>query len=314
MKKSFLNQVATVSRQQTGSARAFTLTELLVVMGVTAMLAAVLLSASFTTQEGVMRAQCVSNLRQIGVGLNLYSTEANGYLPQMHLPAAANPWETDLACRNTPGTHTITMGPYNLGLLWSTKILSDPKVFYCPSLGKNAVPNSYEYFCYPKGTGPWPTPPLLQPNGVTEDKVRTGYFYYPQSKTLERIPPYSLPILAYFCPYANTVTYASPFPGDPIQWQQTDPCPLKITDADPYKVVAVDQLMLMANLGHKNSGQPAGANTLFTDNHVLFQTVSANSGHNQAFDPAIWLPPSCSDGVLGNNLTPFRRVLMSFQP
>jgi prepilin-type N-terminal cleavage/methylation domain-containing protein/prepilin-type processing-associated H-X9-DG protein len=314
MKKSFLNQLA-VRRWQTGSARAFTLTELLVVMGVMAMLAAVLLSASFTTQEGVLRAQCVSNLRQIGVGLNLYSTEANGYLPQMHLPDGANPWETDLACRNTPGTHTITMGPYNLGLLWSTKILPDPKVFYCPSLGKSSVWESYEYYCYPNGTGAWPTDPLLQPNGVTEDKVRTGYFYYPQSKTLERIPPYSLPVLAYSCPlYQNKVTYVSPFPGDPIQRDQTDPCPLKITDTDPSKAMVVDQLMQLSGLAHQNNGQPAGANALFLDGHVKFQTVNGNSGPNQAFNVGIW---SAGDGVLGNDGTPsprFKRVMSYFQP
>jgi hypothetical protein len=205
------------------------------------------------------------------------------------------------------------MGPYNLGLLWSTKILSDPKVFYCPSLGKTGPQGTFEYYCFPGGTGAWPTDPPNQPNGSTEDKVRTGYFYYPQSKTLERVPPFSLPILNYGNP-PNKVTYVSPYPTDPVQTSQTDPLPIKLTEADPYKVMAVDQLMQMSNLGHRSSGQPGGANTLFTDNHVLFQTVSANSGQNQAFDPQIWNPPSCPDSVLGNNITPFRRVLMSFQP
>ena len=67
-------------RRQTG-AGAFTLTELLVVMGSIVMLAAVLLSVAFTTQERVLRAQCTDNLRQIGVGWNMYQQEFNQVMP-----------------------------------------------------------------------------------------------------------------------------------------------------------------------------------------------------------------------------------------
>src|SRR5208283_3638583 len=130
MKKSSLNQLAAVHRRQTGSARAFTLTELLVVMGVVAMLAAVLLSASFTTQERVLRAECASNLKQIGVGMAIYAGENNDYVPQRswkdcpnNTPGGAggtgNPWQTYEACRmQAIGSRVITEGPYGLGLLF----------------------------------------------------------------------------------------------------------------------------------------------------------------------------------------------------
>jgi prepilin-type N-terminal cleavage/methylation domain-containing protein/prepilin-type processing-associated H-X9-DG protein len=301
MKKSSLNQWAAAGRRQTGSTRAFTLTELLVVMGVMAMLSAVLMSASFTTQEGVLRAQCVSNLRQIGVGLNIYSTEANGYLPICSWPSGQNPWQTDLACRTLSGTGTITRGPMGLGMLWGSKMLPDPRVFYCPSLAKSLVLYSYNYDCY--NNSPWPaTPP-------TEVQVRTGYMYYPQSKTLESIPPYHLPSLTY-C----SVTFKSPNPSDPVQSSLTMPCPIKLTDADPSKAITVDVLMQLAGLAHQNNGQPAGANALFPDGHVKFQPVNGNSGLNQSFYPVLW---PAGGGTLGNDPPPstsFRQVMFYFKP
>ncbi len=314
MKKSFQNQVTTACRE-TSSIGAFTLTELFVVIGVVAMLAAVLLSASFTNQESVFRAECVANLRQIGTAIILYSGEANGYLPQISWPSGQNPWQTDEMARCLSGTSTITRGPMGLGLLWLTKILPNPKVFYCPSLARQNPRYSYDYYTY--NGGPWPTDPPTKSDGSAEVSVPSGYMYYAQRKDTEMTRGYLLPKLSWTCPSAvNKCVFVSPNPSDPSPQASVDEiCPIRLVDVDPNKAMVVDLLMQMSGLAHKNNGQPAGANTLFPDGHVRFQPVTGNTGVNQAFNATIW--NSAPSGTLGNDTPPsisFRRVVSYFQP
>src|SRR5918993_1838989 len=62
---------------------AFTLVELLVVIGIIALLISMLLPALNKAREASKAANCLSNLRQINTAFLLFAHDNKGYLPQV---------------------------------------------------------------------------------------------------------------------------------------------------------------------------------------------------------------------------------------
>jgi prepilin-type N-terminal cleavage/methylation domain-containing protein len=65
------------------SSHAFTLVELLVVIGIIAVLVGILMPALNRARAQAQQTQCMSNMRQVGVGLQMYVGENKGWLPPL---------------------------------------------------------------------------------------------------------------------------------------------------------------------------------------------------------------------------------------
>ena len=116
--------------------RAFTLIELLMVMGIIAILAALLLSVIGHAKASAQAVTCRNNLRQWGIATQLYAAANNDFLPKEGKPT---PLETDLSNPAYEAWYTQLPALMNLpryaGMPWRTNPSVDPgkTIWICPS-------------------------------------------------------------------------------------------------------------------------------------------------------------------------------------
>lgn len=112
----------------------FTLIELLVVLAVLGILAAMLLPALASARAAGRRAACVSNLRQIGIALHTYASDAGDRIPYgPKAPPFTNP--ANFYPSTGAPTSLISMWggrPVGLGLLLADHLAAQPRVLFCP--------------------------------------------------------------------------------------------------------------------------------------------------------------------------------------
>ena len=150
--------------------KAFTLVELLVVVGIIALLVSILLPALNKARAAAQAVQCSSNMKQLALAVTMYATDNNGWypsndctLPNPNNAAAAKafPWYTDDLVGKYVNNRTKRVGPDYV----STRVYFCPSVMYVVTSAQpgywgagnmgigynasNSIRNNYLYYRYP---------------------------------------------------------------------------------------------------------------------------------------------------------------------
>ena len=156
----------------------FTLVELLVVIGIIAILVGILLPTLSKVRAQANRVKCASQLRQIGQFAAMYAAAYNNFLPLGYMgPDSYCPGNAVLWYMQKSGG-IFTNGPVGLGYLFSSNIVKPGREFnrtiwYCPSL-----PDQWRYV-YNGRANPWFDIPMSNTEALAQAKtymsLKMGY-------------------------------------------------------------------------------------------------------------------------------------------
>jgi prepilin-type N-terminal cleavage/methylation domain-containing protein len=138
-------------RESRGDQPAFTLVELLVVIAIIAILAAILLPVLSEAKERAMRTNCLSNLRQIGLGMTAYALDNRDYfMPAKPQTVASGPAQPPFVQFAIYMNYTNIVKDLGIPLLTNA-----PSVWCCPDIKGLPYPDiavnnqwliGYQYF------------------------------------------------------------------------------------------------------------------------------------------------------------------------
>src|SRR5205809_6810554 len=102
---------------------AFTLVELLVVIGIITILIGILLPVITRARESANRSACLSNLRQLGQAFNIYANQSKHHVPLGQM-ADEYQWNYTLNFANSTKAFVT-----HLGVLRDAHLLDSPKTY-----------------------------------------------------------------------------------------------------------------------------------------------------------------------------------------
>ena len=153
----------------------FTLIELLVVMAIIAVLASLLMPVLLTAREHTRRRVCVSNLRQIGMAIQMYAADYGGLTPPQPWGPGSGGSSDHVPCSFDGTDHMKDL--FGIDYFVADVLMpytGDRRIFVCPSedregIGRPDCANWSYGYCAPRSnlnTGPRTAPDYGDPARV----------------------------------------------------------------------------------------------------------------------------------------------------
>ena len=274
--------------------KAFTLVELLVVIGIIAVLISVLLPTLGKARAAANRAACLSNLRSIMQMMNIYAVQNHDQIP---LGCAGDSYQSSyFIARTNSGTPNWP----GWGPLYKAGLMKEPRYLFCPSENRG-------YHMYDSAPDNSWKPD--DPSGNLNNSLRAAYFLRPCLATYQPVlwlssapftpvdnkPPYSAANPFVWAPFPKIskmkrAAIAADIFANPIRIQQRHTIGFNVAYADG-SATWVLRKALTNDLAKPATVNLYGRNPANTQSFPAFESLGTDDSTSNAQNPlmqAIW--------------------------